>query len=120
MEINELITFIKTQQDKVEFDVVINTIDNNYRYTPCHFSNGDKDHKLINEAGTNEGSCKIFAFAKLNNLDKDETLACFGKYYREDVLAHPEKNDHGNIRSFMIYGWNGIHFKKLALEKIKT
>ena len=116
MEINELITLIKTQKDKVEFDVVINTIDNNYCYTPSRFSNGNK---LTNEAGTNQGSCKIFAFAKLNNLDKDETLACFGKYYRDDVLAHPEKNDHGNIRTFMSYGWEGIHFEKQALEKIK-
>jgi hypothetical protein len=35
-------------------------------------------------------------------------LACFGTYYRDDVLANPEGSDHGNIRNFMKTGWAGV------------
>jgi hypothetical protein len=73
---------------------------------------------VVNESGTNEGSCKIFAFAQLNDLSVEQTLACFGKYYREDVLENPEGNDHGNIRNFMISGWEGVKFSCEALVKV--
>jgi hypothetical protein len=52
----------------------------------------------------------------LNNLNQEQTLACFGDYYREDVLKNPEGNDHGNIRNFMNTGWNGIKFEDQALQ----
>ena len=116
MSIQELITLIKTQAEKVEFDTVINCITKHYDYTPCRFTNGSNDNYITNDVGTNEGSCKIFSFSNLNNLDKNETLACFGKYYRDDVLKHPERDDHGNIRTFMIHGWDGIRFDQQALK----
>ena len=47
---------------------------------------------------------------KLHNLSKAQTLACFGDYYRVDVLQHPQKNDHANIRQFMLSGPGGIQF----------
>ena len=99
-----------------DFEQVINTINEHYDYTPSRFSNGIRDEIVINEAGTNEGSCKIFSFAQMNQLNKDETLNCFGKYYRDDVLNHPDKSDHANIRSFMIHGWDGINFEQTALR----
>lgn len=40
-------------------------------------------------------------FFCLNHLDEDSTLACFGSYYRDDVLKFPDGTDHGNIRRFM-------------------
>ena len=116
MTIKELISLIKTQPEKIEFDTVIDLITEYYDYTPCRFTNGSSDNYITNDAGKNEGSCKIFSFASLNELNKDETLACFGKYYRDDVLKHPEKDDHGNIRTFMIHGWDGIHFDQPALK----
>lgn len=116
MSIKELITLIKTAADKVEFDTVINSIAKHYDYTPCCFTNGSSDNYITNAAGKNEGSCRIFSFARLNKLNKNETLTCFGKYYRDDVLKHPEKDDHGNIRTFMIHGWDGIHFDQQALK----
>jgi len=64
----------------------------------------------------NEDSCKIFAFGKLHNLDKDQTLACFGKHYREDVLLQPGGSNHANIRNFMEHGWEGIKFEGEALR----
>jgi len=117
MNINELIALIKAQKENIEFDLVIETIDQHYFYTPGRFTNGDGDNPVINETGTNEGSCKIFSFAKLNGLNQQETLACFGTYYRDDVLKNPDSHDHGNIRAFMAHGWNGIYFDTRILEE---
>ncbi len=96
--------------EPVEFDEVMNVIAENYQYSPSRFVNGVDDDCVINEAGTNEGSHKIFTFAKLNDLTEEQTLACFGKYYREDVLLNPDGKDHANIRTFMRYGWKGVKF----------
>ena len=115
MSIEELIELIKTQPGEVEFDQVIDVIDNNYEYTPTHFTNGQGHDVVNNQSGSNEGSCKIFAFATLHRLNEEETLACFGKYYREDVLNHPEGNDHANIRTFIRHGWSGIQFEGTVL-----
>ncbi|MDH5436243.1 MAG: HopJ type III effector protein [Gammaproteobacteria bacterium] len=118
MSVNALLEKIKTNPDSIEFSDVINTIESNYQYTPTRFSNGLGNHTTFNEAGTNEGSCKIFAFGQLNNLDQQQTLACFGHYYRQDVLQHPDNNDHANIRHFMKHGWDGIQFEGDALSLI--
>ena len=107
----KLLTQIKQQEQSVTFEQVMQVINDNYHYQPAVFTNGE----LVNEAGTNEGSCKIFYFAQLNNLNPQQTLACFGRYYREDVLLNPTGNDHGNIRNFMKTGWQGIEFKSVAL-----
>jgi HopJ type III effector protein len=117
MPIEELIALIKKNKDKIEFGVVIDAIEKHYHYTPSRFTNGSNEKPLVNEAGTNEGSCKIFYFSKLNQLNQEEALACFGKYYRDDVLNNPDGDDHGNIRSFMTYGWDGINFEKAALKE---
>lgn len=111
MTLAKLLEVISQEPQNVSFDDVINTINDNYHYTATTFKNGD----LVNESGTNEGSCKIFAFAQLNKLSAEQTLACFGRYYRDDVLANPDGSDHGNIRNFMISGWEGINFSGEAL-----
>ena len=102
---------LSTAPDTIEFDVTLSVIDQNYLFTETAFQNGD----TFNEAGQNNGSCKLFAFAKLNALNESDTLACFGKYYREDVLKHPDGTDHQNIRNFMVSAWSGIQFKGEAL-----
>ncbi len=86
-------------------------IDEAYRFTPTAFRNGE----LANEAGENSGSCKIYAFGQLHALSEQQTLACFGHYYREDVLQHPDGTDHQNIRNFIKTGWGGITFSGKAL-----
>lgn len=120
MTIEELINTIKSQPDSVSFEEVMETIKENYRYTPSRFTNGSGDAQVVNEAGTNEGSCKIFAFGKLNGLNADETLACFGKFYREDVLQNPQATDHANIRTFIKSGWEGINFDQIPLTQNVT
>lgn len=91
--------------DTLDFEDTIAVISEHFHYTPCAFRNGE----LENAAGQNEGSCKIFAFAKLMQFNEEQTKACFGRFYR-DVLATPEGQDHGNIRNFMRTGWSGIAF----------
>lgn len=98
----------------VSFDETMAVIAENYHYQPTEFSNGLGEHTLVNQTGTNEGSCKIFAFAQINQLDQQQTLSLFGDYYR-DILNDPQGTGHQNIRNFMQYGWDGIHFKGEAL-----
>lgn len=97
-----------------DFEDTIAVIQKHFDYTPTRFKNGLSETAIINEAGKNEGSCKIFAFAQFMNLDADTTLKCFGRFY-QDVLNTPEGNDHLNIRNFMKDGWAGIAFQSLAL-----
>ena len=98
------------EDSTLDFEDTMAVIGENYEYTPTGFNNGD----VRNEAGQNEGSCKVFAFAQLNDLTPEKTLACFGRFY-QDVLAAPEGTDHGNIRAFMANGWSGIAFDATAL-----
>lgn len=107
---------IRTSPELVEFEQTMSVIADNYQYQPTQFSNGVGDAKTVNQAGTNEGSCKIFAFALLNDLSEKQTLACFGRYYRLDVLQNPQGQDHQNIRNFMHDGWSGIEFSGSALN----
>ncbi|WP_404361285.1 HopJ type III effector protein [Methylotuvimicrobium sp. KM1] len=112
-----LIEFLdKLKSNKpVGFDETMAVIAEHYEYQAAEFSNGLDDNELINKAGTNEGSCKIFAFAKMNGLDAQQTLNLFGDYYRLDVLNDPNGTGHQNIRNFMRYGWQGIQFKSMPL-----
>lgn len=111
MELNTFISQLKTNPQQIEFSQTMDVIDSNYDFTPTAFTNGDTS----NEANQNNGSCKIFAFAKLNDLSEEETLACFGAFYREDVLQNPQGDDHANIRNFIKSGWGGVHFEAEAL-----
>jgi HopJ type III effector protein len=111
MTISNLLEKVKKTPESIEFSEVIAMIDENYDFTPTTFSNGE----TINEAGKNSGSCKLFSFAKLQNLTVEQTLACFGAYYRMDVLQNVEGIDHQNIRNFIKFGWNGIKFEGEAL-----
>ena len=117
MSVSQFIKLIKDRPQEVSFDQAMQLINDEYDYTPCKFYNGINEGIITNEAGSNEGSCKIFAFGLANNLSKEETLTCFGDFYRNDVLKHPEANDHANIRTFMIHGWNGIKFDNNALKR---
>ena len=118
-KIANIINKIKTEPGSVDFQDVIKVIDESYDYIATRFINGAPDQRIINAAGENEGSCKIFSFAKMNKLDVEQTLNCFGQYYRNDVLGHPENTDHANIRTFIKYGWDYIDFENPALTIIE-
>jgi len=112
MNIEAFISKLKQTPETITFPETIAVIEENYDFTPTAFQNGNTH----NAAGTNSGSCKLFAFAKLQNLSQDETLACFGAFYRDEVLGDPEGTNHQNIRNFITHGWNGIQFEGEALE----
>ncbi len=108
-----LLEQLEKSSETIIFKDVIAYIDENYDFAPTKFTNGN----TINEANQNNGSCKVFSFAQLKNLSKEQTLWLFGEFYREDVLNNPDGTDHQNIRNFMKFGWEGISFDGEALKK---
>lgn len=111
MNLEAFLEKLNTTPGDIEFEQTMAVIDDRYEFTATSFKNGD----LVNAAGQNSGSCKIFAFAQLHNLSPAQTLACFGIYYRDDVLPNPDGTDHQNIRNFMQSGWAGIAFESMPL-----
>ncbi len=112
MELKTFLHQLNNAPESISFNETIATIDAHYEFTPTTFQNGT----VLNEAGKNAGSCKIFSFAQLHNLSPQQTLHCFGDYYRKDVLDNPNGSDHQNIRTFMVNGWAGIEFGGNALS----
>lgn len=98
----------------LQFSDTMSVIDALYDFTPGGFSNGG----TRNEAGENNGSCKLFSFAQISDFSEPQTLALFGEFYR-DVLATPDGSDHQNIRHFMQTGWAGIQFDNAPLIEKK-
>jgi hypothetical protein len=111
MELNTLLKQLNETPESVAFNDTIAVIDALYEFTPTSFKNGS----FLNEAGKNNGSCKLFSFARLHGLSQQQTLNCFGAYYRDDVLNYPEGTDHQNIRNFIQTGWAGLEFSGDAL-----
>ena len=111
MTIATFLEKLKRTPNTITFSETISVIEENYDFTPTAFENGTQ----YNAAGENSGSCKLFAFAQLQNLSQAETLACFGAYYFEEVLGNPEGTNHQNIRNFMKTGWSGIQFEDRVL-----
>ena len=95
----------------VSFEETLAVIEQHYEFTPTAFRNGT----LSNSAEENQGSCRVFAFAQQHQLNREETLACFGQHYR-DVLSTPTGESHQNIRNFMKTGWAGIELQGSPLR----
>jgi len=112
-EISRFIERLDSQANEIKFEEVIALIDRFYHFTPSAFSNGTQK----NVAGDNNGSCKVFSFAKQHSLSKEQTLCLFAQYY-QDVLATPDGDDHQNIRQFMEHGYQGLIFESVALVLI--
>lgn len=94
------------------FAEIITYIEENYQYTPTAFKNGE----LLNAASQNQGSAKVLFFAQLNQMSKEDTLALFAEHY-QNVLENPTADSHQNIRNIMKYGWEGVSFDGVVLEK---
>lgn len=99
------------KDESITFGNVIEFVDTYYWYHPTAFKNGD----IYNEATQNQGSARVFAMGRFNDLSKHDTLILFAEHYRS-VQAHPEGTDHQNIRQFMEHGWPGIVFEGEALQ----
>ncbi|MGB7182685.1 MAG: HopJ type III effector protein [Burkholderiaceae bacterium] len=111
-DVENLLEQVRNHPETIQFPDVIVAIDKNYEYSPQGFSNGG----IRNEAGTNEGSCKILAFARMHELSAAQALALFGDYYRIDVLQNPNGTDHANIRNFIEFGWSQLTFDGTVLK----
>ena len=96
---------------KASFDDVLSFINERYTFSPTAFNNGS----LFNAAGENNGSCRVFAFAKLHNISALDTLTLFAEHYKS-VAANPAGADHQNIRQFKKNGWAGLMFKGQPLK----
>jgi len=114
MKLEKFLTILNNNPDAINFTDTMAVIEAMYSFKPTAFDNGE----LHNTADQNNGSCKLFAFARLHNLSEQQTLACFGQYYRDDVLQHPAGDDHQNIRNFMQSGWSGIVFDSMPLTPV--
>jgi len=98
------------KNNKTQFSEVISFIDENYNHTATAFKNGE----AYNESNQNQGSAKVFTFAKINGITKEDTLSLFAEHY-QSVLNTPIATDHQNIRQFMKNGWEGLKFEGEAL-----
>lgn len=114
MDLTRLLNQLKQDLPSIQFAETIELIDALYKFSPTAFRNGAQH----NAAGQNNGSCKIFSFAKIHQLDEQQTLHCFGEIYRA-VLENPSADDHANIRQFMQSGWRGIEFEGQALSPLR-
>lgn len=115
MTLDSFLKKLNETPQEVAFTDTMAIVEALYDFTQTAFKNGD----LHNEAGQNSGSCKLFSFAKLQNFSIEQTLACFGDFYRKDVLENPDATNHQNIRNFMKTGWEGISFEGTALTEKK-
>ena len=111
MIIQEFKTKLKSNPTAINFAETMQVIEENYNFTPTNFTNGE----IENKAGENSGSCKLFAFAKIQKLTKEETLFCFGEHYK-NVLEDKNGTSHQNIRNFMKFGFEGLSFESEALK----
>ena len=111
MIIQEFKTKLKVSLTEINFADTMQVIEENYNFTPTTFTNGD----ITNNAGENSGSCKLFAFAVHQKLQKEEALFCFGEHYK-NVLEDANGDSHQNIRNFMKSGFKGLSFEGEALE----
>ena len=110
MTITEFKTKLKTTPTAITFKETMQVIEDYYTFNPTAFANGD----IINNAGENNGSCKLFAFAMHQEFTKEETLLCFGEHY-QTVLEDKNGTSHQNIRNFIQTGFKGLSFENEAL-----
>ncbi|WP_333607753.1 HopJ type III effector protein [Arsukibacterium sp.] len=101
---------LSTEPETISFEQSIEIIDQHYHFTPTAFQNGQQ----ANQAGENNGACKILAFGQLHQLSEPQTLQLFGHFYQQ-VIATPAGTDHQNIRNFMRTGWDGVVFSQSPL-----
>lgn len=102
----------QAQNQSIVFADVLAFIEQRYQHQPTAFKNGANQ----NQSTENQGSAKVFYFAQLNGLSKEQTLALFAEHYQA-VINTPEGTDHQNIRQFMQHGWDGIAFDGVALSE---
>ena len=95
--------YILKSGKSISFEDFMQLIDTHYHFQAINFKNGH----LSNGKHENQGSAKVFGFAKIHHLSALETLHIFGEHYL-NVLCNPNEDSHQNIRQFMQNGWAGV------------
>lgn len=113
MKIEDFKNKLKEDPKTIQFQETMAVIETNFEFSPTSFKNGE----LHNSKDQNLGSCKLLAFAKMEALTKEETLACFGQFYFDEVLNDPNGKGHQNIRNFIKTGFEGLSFEGEPLKK---
>ncbi|GAA4131443.1 HopJ type III effector protein [Sphingobacterium kyonggiense] len=108
MTITQLLSNLSNQQ--AQFKDVLGYIEEHYHYQASAFKNGKQE----NSSNENQGSAKVLYFAKLENLNQEDTLSLFAEHFQA-VLDRPQGEDHQNIRQFMENGWDGVSFESTVL-----
>lgn len=111
--IKNYIASLKRGPSALSFAQTLEVIDAHYCFAPTGFKNGS----VINAAGENSGSCKVFSFAQMHKLSHDMALAMFAEHY-QNVLDNPSADNHANIRAFIDSGFDGLVFDDEALEPL--
>ena len=93
----------ETARAELELEEVLAAIDESFAFTPTAFSCG----ATRSASGENEASCRLLCWAQLRGLDRDETLACFGRHWRG---LDPNGSDHANIRQLAEHGLGAVRF----------
>ena len=88
-----------------KFTETIAMIEEYFDYSAVAFSVGEQK----NAQGENEGSAKVFSFARFANLETEATLQLFCEHYAS-VVQSPDGTDHANIRAFMASGRSEVKF----------
>ena len=113
LSVETYIASLKHDPSGLNFAQTLAMIDAHYCFAPTGFKNGS----VVNAAGENSGSCKVFSFAQMHELSQDMTLAMFAEHY-QNVLDNPKLDNHANIRAFIVSGFNGLAFDDEALEPL--
>lgn len=98
--------------DEHRFADTLAFIAEHYHYQPSAFTNGP----VHNDAEQNQGSCKVLAMAKDQQLSDQQALQCFAEHYQV-VLNTPDGEDHANIRALMQHGQAGVSFATFPLTR---
>jgi len=103
--LDQFLNKLRIKPKELVFEESMIMVASMYEFIETAFDNGN----VHNNAGENSGSCRLFSFAQLNDLSEQDTLYCFGQYYR-DVLGTPDGESHQNIRQFIQHGWSQVIF----------
>ena len=115
-EISSLLIALKT--NTLTFNQVIAFIETHYQHTPTAFKNGEAE----NDATQNQGSAKVFAFAKIHQLSASKRfiyLPSITKLYWL-LQQQPTTKTLGNlccmdVRVWFLYSLNPIHHQIHAI-----
>jgi len=100
--------------EELSFAQIIDTLDQHFSFLPGAFSVG----QVESSESENQKSLRVLAFAQMMQLPKEQALKLWGEHYRQ-VLQEPEGTSHGNIRAFLVGGFEAVRLPSGVIS-VKT